>query len=133
MAIAWPHLTHLFLDPLHSPLSTVTLEGLIPFARSLPSLNTLGLGLASHKRATRAVSERAKYLHELGGRRSSSVKHLDLGAPWPYDIQSCAKFLRIIFPSLREMSVPSPDENHVNFSPDQVAEWAEVASLIEVL
>jgi hypothetical protein len=140
MANTWPGIKHLFLDPTHSPDSTVTLEGLIPLAKHCSHLNELGIGL--NVNITHIVYTSAMYVHEFSTEAGSTAKGqetqkecpvttLDLGAPRVHDTAACAEFLRCIFPSLDEVYPPGEEEHHN--SPGRAFAWGKVARLVKEL
>jgi len=137
MANTWPGIKHLFLDPAHSPDSTVTLEGLIPLAKHCSHLNELGIGL--NVNITHIVYTSAMYVHEFSTEAGSTARGqetqkecpmttLDLGTPRVHDTAACAEFLRCIFPSLDEVYPPGEEEH-----PGTAFAWSKVARLVKEL
>lgn len=100
--------------------------------RSLRNLDTLGIGLFVHSKATDIVNTKDIYLAELRDHPNSSLAHLDVGTPWVRDAASCAEFLRAIFPSLKYLRGPSADNDHTNpsFNTERIQTWTNVSRLI---
>ena len=144
MANAWPNIKHLFLDPAHSPNSTVTLEGLVPLAKHCRHLTEVGIGL--NVNIIHIVYASVMYVHELSmdtvsdtgstaeGQSSQGgcpVVTLNLGVPWVHDTAACAELLRCIFPSLEELYLPG-NEQYDHPSGTMFA-WRRVARLVRQL
>ena len=138
MADAWRSLTFLSLAVDTSPKSTVTLEGLLPFAKNCPNLTTLRLPVDEN--AVLYVYASAMYRVELEGpyskhskrsgssqRAPSMLRELDIGAPWVHDTATCAEFLRCIFPNLETLVAPG---RHDHLSGRMYA-WNKVVKLIQ--
>ena len=129
MANAWPKIRHLFLDPAHSPDSTVTLEGLIPLAEHCRHLTEVGIGLDA--KITHIVYTSAMYVHELSAAslQECPVTTLDLGAPRVHNTAACAEFLRCIFPSLEDVRLPADGQcDH-----GRTFAWSKVARFVKEL
>lgn len=132
MAFSWPGMKYLYLDPLHSPLSMVTLEGLIPLARRLPYLSTLAIGLHAYGEATEIAYTKEMCLAELKDHPRSSLAQLDVGTPWARDATSCVGFLQAVFPSLKYLRGPSVGNDYTNLPPntERMHTWGDVSRLI---
>jgi len=113
MSRAWPNLRYLYLDPQMSPKSKVTLEGLLPFARNCPNLEELHLGL--HTSITHFVYDFTMYQPDPADSDGavwtpSKLRVLGIGAPLVHGTQMCADFLKFLFPSIIDISVPASNE-----------------------
>ena len=124
LALAWPSITHLSLDPKNGAKSRVSLHALRDFAQLCPKLEVLGIGLdpdvdhfvaATEIDLYNAEAAAAVATAESGGadvvvERRATLKSLNVNAPRLANANEAitAEFLMTIFPNLEHIAIPEP-------------------------
>ncbi|KAF8294528.1 hypothetical protein DL93DRAFT_2234272 [Clavulina sp. PMI_390] len=125
------NLTHFYQDPLRSPFSHLTLDGLIPFARYCPNLWSLGIGLSI--KSVQFAYAKEIYATELENGPASKVEELNVGAPWVLDSAAIASALRAIFPAVHLVQLPDEKCYEVDMAAGHCFGWSKVVKHVKTL
>lgn len=125
MALAWPRLTHLWLDPTGRwPIpSRVTLNGLIPLAEKCPQLRKLGIPV----NANISMPFSGVAVRPGRGRVNYQLRAIMVGNSYISSSYDTAAFLSDIFPNLRRV------DSWLDFTEEEgmyKSRWNEVGKLV---